>query len=137
MTKTYYQTKQMQVIKDFLLQNKNVHLTALDICNALTNQGISIGTTTVYRQLEKLVQSGDVCKYQIDTKTPACFEYVGTTRQNEMLIHCKCTICNKVFHLNLMDNLKFFENIKKDINFSVDLKHTVLYGTCANCQKED
>lgn len=52
------------------------HVTVSDICKYFKSQGISIGTTTVYRQLDRMVEQGLVAKYVVDGTSSACFEYL-------------------------------------------------------------
>ena len=58
------------------------HVTVNEICEYFKNQGISVGTTTVYRHLEKMVREGVVAKYVVDGTSSACFEYTGESPRN-------------------------------------------------------
>ena len=63
MGKLQYRTKQMTELLTFLESVKGRHVTVNEICDALAQKGIAIGTTTVYRHLERLVP-GDVVHRQ-------------------------------------------------------------------------
>ena len=54
-TKAPYQTKQMKQILSYLQTVEGTHVTVADVCCYFKEQGITIGTTTVYRNLEKMV----------------------------------------------------------------------------------
>lgn len=63
-TKAHYQTKQMKQILAYLQTIEGTHVTAADVCSYFKEQGINVGTTTVYRNLEKMVGAGTGCKIQ-------------------------------------------------------------------------
>ena len=65
-TKAPYQTKQMKQILAYLQTIEGTHVTAADVCSYFKEQGINVGTTTVYRNLEKMVEQGLVAKYNVD-----------------------------------------------------------------------
>lgn len=77
MGKLQYRTKQMTELLTFLESVQGRHVTVNEICDALAQKGIAIGTTTVYRHLERLVEDGTVAKYVVDGTSSACFEYMG------------------------------------------------------------
>lgn len=61
--KSQYKTRQHMEILSYLEQTNGEHITVNDICNHFREQGKNIGTTTVYRQLEHMVDEGIVQKY--------------------------------------------------------------------------
>ena len=100
MTKAPYKTKQMTEILTFLKSVQGRHVTVNEICDFFREKGISVGTTTIYRQLEKMVKEGLVAKYVIDGSSSACFEYIGDHgEEHENCYHCKCEKCGKLIHL--------------------------------------
>ena len=91
-TKAPYQTKQMKQILSYLQTVEGTHVTVADVCCFFKEQGITIGTTTVYRNLEKMVEQGMVAKYNVDGTSSACFEYLGAEEHchKTSCFHCKC-----------------------------------------------
>lgn len=55
MEKTKYKTKQMAELLNFLRSVQGSHVTVNDICDYFQEKGIAVGSTTVYRHLEKMV----------------------------------------------------------------------------------
>ena len=53
-SKAPYQTKQMAQLLSYLRTVEGTHVTVADVCLHFKEQGITIGTTTVYRNLEKM-----------------------------------------------------------------------------------
>ena len=60
-----YQTKQLTQLTEYLKRFEGQHVTAAEICEGLQKQGVSMGTATVYRNLERLVSQGVVAKYTL------------------------------------------------------------------------
>ena len=51
MTKAPYKTKQMTEILTFLKSVQGRHVTVNEICDFFREKGISVGTTTIYREV--------------------------------------------------------------------------------------
>lgn len=136
-TKNQYRTKQHKEMLSFLETQREKHLTVNDICTYFQKQGKPIGVTTVYRQLERMVDDGVVKKYTIDNNTPACFEYVGT-QENAMessCFHCKCDQCGKLIHLECDELAEVQKHLLIHHGFQVNPLRTVIYGICEECRK--
>lgn len=137
--KAKYKTRQREELLAFLASTPGRHFTAADICNHFKEVDIPIGTTTVYRQMEKFVDQGIVKKYIIDGNSPACFEYIGDGQSGDQdrSFHCKCGKCGDVIHLRCRELSAVVEDhLKEHHGFDVDLARTVFYGLCENCMKE-
>ena len=112
-TKAPYQTKQMKQILAYLQTIEGPHVTAADVCSYFKEQGINVGTTTVYRNLEKMVEQGLVAKYNVDGTSSACFEYLGAEEHCHKMscFHCKCEKCGKLIHLHCEDVVKLEQHL--------------------------
>lgn len=129
-----YSTKHNDELISYLKEHKNEHLTVSQIFNGLTESGVSIGYSTVYRQIEKLVESKSVIKYVIDNTSSACFEYIGDESEpDESVYHLKCESCGKIIHLTCNEINEFENHICAHHNFTVDPTKTVFYGICGSC----
>jgi len=109
-----------------------------EICDFFREKGISVGTTTIYRHLEKMVKEGLVAKYVIDGSSSACFEYIGDHGEEyENCYHCKCEKCGKLIHLqcNEIESLK--QHMQQHHDFQMDPHRTVFYGICGECSKKE
>ena len=124
LAKAPYKTKQMTELLTFLKSVQGSHVTVNDICEYFQKKGISIGTTTVYRHLEKMVGEGLVAKYVVDGTSSACFEYMGShEKENQM-------VC---YHCNEVESLK--QHMMEHHGFEMDSLRTVFYGICSECKK--
>lgn len=134
-----YKTKQMSEVLAFLESRKGEHVTAGDVCEHFKSADISIGTTTVYRNLERLVEEGLVAKYVVDGTTSACFEYVGeaVTEKKTPCYHCKCEKCGKLIHLRCDEVDGLIRHMREHHGFEMDPLRTVFYGLCPDCQAKE
>ena len=99
--KIQYKTKNKQLLLEYLRETAGRHVTVQDICDHFKAQGQSMGTTTVYRQLERMVEEGSVHKYFVEGSNAAYFEYVDHNHCGEhACFHCKCEKCGELIHLH-------------------------------------
>ena len=80
MAKARYKTKQMTELHTFLQSVQGQHVTVQEIREYFKDREIAVGTTTIYRQLEKMVKEGLVEKYVVEGTNSACFEYIERVR---------------------------------------------------------
>ena len=135
--KTIYRTKQRERLLAYLQSVEGKHITAAEVYRYFHNGGTEISQSTVYRQLERLVDEGLLNKYIIDAGTPACFEYVGTHShaQSSVCFHCKCVQCGKLIHLHCEELEAIGGHLRSEHGFALDPQRTVLWGLCESCQK--
>ena len=133
-SKAKYKTKQREMLLGYFETVPGIHVTAADVCDYLKAQGASIGQSTVYRQLENLVDEGIIKKYIIDGNSPACFEYVDRQMTcGEECFHCKCEKCGKLIHLHCEELVQIRSHLKEEHHFTLDPLRTVFYGLCEDC----
>ena len=135
-TKAPYQTKQMKQILAYLQTIEGTHVTAADVCSYFKEQGINVGTTTVYRNLEKMVEQGLVAKYNVDGTSSACFEYLGAEEHCHKIscFHCKCEKCGKLIHLHCEDVVKLEQHLMDSHGFRMDPCRTVFMESVKNAE---
>ena len=135
-----YKTKHSDEVISFLGTTKGEHFTAADVIDHFRSQGSRIGAATVYRQLDKLVASGTVAKYILDSSGSACYEYLGGSeechRESGRCYHLKCTVCGKIIHLHspALDNVT--RAIAEENGFDIDYIRTVFCGICSDCRNK-
>lgn len=127
--KNDYETKQKSAVLDYLISCRDRHVTAAQVASALKEKNIKIGTATVYRRLDKLVNSGEVKKYITDDC--ACYQYAGEACKNHF--HLKCTNCGTLFHVDCDFLSSLAPHILEHHKFKVDNFRTVMYGLCEKC----
>lgn len=126
-----YNTKNRELLRSYLRDCVGQHVTVQDICDHFRGQ---MGTTTVYRQLERMVEEGLVHKYLLDGAGAAYFEYVDQDHCGEQTcFHCKCEKCGKLMHLHCEELQSIQSHIMAHHGFRLDSMKTVFYGVCEQC----
>ncbi len=133
--RTKYNTKQREILLDYFETVPGTHVTAGDVYEYLRSKGTSIAQSTVYRQLQSLVDEGVIRKYIIDRDTPACFEYVRPENNEETqpFFHCKCEKCGKLIHLSCKELTEMESFLRTEHHFKLNAVRTVFYGLCERC----
>ena len=139
MLKAQYKTKQMTELLTYLQSVQGSHVTVSDICDYFAARGIAVGTTTVYRHLEKMVHEGIVVKYVVDGTSSACFEYIGEHEEekNTSCYHCKCEKCGKLIHLQCSEVAGLKQHMMEHHGFEMNPLRTVFYGICSECRQKE
>lgn len=138
--KVKYRTRQREELLEYLETVPGVHITVNDVCEYFRSIGRPIGTTTVYRQMESLVDEGLLGKYIIDGMTPACFEYMpehANETQHATCFHCKCDRCGKLIHLHCGELEEIQHHLLEEHGFRLNPRRTVFYGICETCAEEE
>ena len=134
-TSNGYKTKQRDLILNYFIENKSKHVTAEDIVIHLNNEGTSVGKSTVYRCLDKLMEQGAIRKYIIEEGIGACYQYQDENNDCEEHFHLKCIDCGRLIHLQCDYLAEADEHILHHHNFRIDNRKTVLYGHCGKCHQ--
>ena len=129
-----YQTKQREAILSHIASLQDSHFTAAQIAEHFAKSQNPVGLTTIYRHLEKLVESGIVRKYSMDGVSGACFQYMGTSEDCGEHFHLKCDNCGELLHFSCALMGEMHRHISDDHDFKVNAMKTVFYGTCGRCR---
>lgn len=134
-TRSRYQTEQRRQVTEYLAAHSDKYQTVDEIYNALKNAGSSIGRTTVYRTLEHLSDEGSVAKV-IGTRGGSAY-YKTLDGHEENQGQLLCLECGRAFSLDCSMLESFSQHVHEHHGFVVDEQHTVLCGTCKDCQKKE
>ena len=127
-----YKTKGALAVRQLMEKTHQAHVTAEEVHRRLEREGVRMGLTTVYRQLERLVEEGAVRKIYGD-RSGFCYQLAGDACREHY--HMVCTACGKLAHLDCDVAEGLFRHITEHHGFAVDLGRTVLYGSCADCRR--
>lgn len=130
MEKQKYQTKQSKQVLAFLQERAGEHTTAQEVCDYFKKQEEPISAATVYRQLDRLAQEGELLKFTTDSAV--CYEFQPSDVQAP--IHCKCEVCGDLLHLVCDEFQELEQHISNHHQFKISSQKTVLYGVCEACQ---
>ncbi len=128
-----YTTKQRTLLSEFLQSHAHSHVSMRDILDF--SRMHAIGTATVYRYLDKLVQEGKLCKYSTDSHAgDACFQWRDSDCR---LYHFVCNDCGKCFHVECPQLQAVHAHISEHHAFQLHLEKTVFRGRCAACAEKE
>ncbi|MCL1815164.1 MAG: transcriptional repressor [Treponema sp.] len=129
---SHYQTRQGELILDYLGSLGGSHVTAGNIAGHFERLKPPIGKTTVYRHLEKLAAAGKIRRYFL-AGTSACYQYIAGSGECKNHFHLKCETCGELFHLDcgLLEDVA--DHVRKKHRFAINSLKTVFYGTCKRC----
>ena len=128
-------TKQKEIIINFLKENKDRHFTSEDILLELRKQSEEISQATIYRNLSELVKEGELRKYISDVAKKACFQYVDNVNKCSKHYHLICDECGSIIHFEGTELQKLKDKILGQNKFEVNLEKVVLYGKCEKCKE--
>ncbi len=130
-----YHTRQKAAVLACFVKHPNDHFTAESLAELLREEGVIIGKTTVYRTLDKLVESGMVRKFTAAASDSACYQYAGEDHAScATHFHLKCLVCGTLFHVDCEHLAELGEHLQSEHGFTVDYSQTVLYGICSACR---
>ncbi len=106
------------------------HATADEIYEELAKEHPSISRGTVYRNLQRLCETGQVRKREIPGAADR-FDHVCSDHY-----HVRCVQCGRVFDMD-MDYVADMEKSIGDLHGFVLLGHDIVFkGICPECQKK-
>ena len=130
-TRAAYRTRQKEELAKLLAAVSGRHLTVADTCALLRRRRKPVGTTTVYRQLEKMVEEGTVLKHVTDTAEPATFEFIGTADCHDPVgFHCKC---ERLIHVECEALRAAEEHVRRRHGFAINVRRPVFHRVCDGC----
>ncbi len=132
--RTTYHTRQQKEILGYLRSTPGQHHTVAQIRDYFSQCGQPIGTTTIYRQLERFVEEGAVRKYMLETGDSACYEYEEKAASCSSHFHCKCEKCGRLIHLDCDELQEIRNHLLKEHGFAWNSGRTVFYGVCSQCR---
>lgn len=89
----------------------------------------TIGQATVYRNINKLVASGEIKKLSINDELD---RYDGDLNTH---YHFICTSCNKIIDIFDVDIVIPNEEINDNYDINIESNDVILYGKCKDCFK--
>jgi Fur family ferric uptake transcriptional regulator len=119
-----------QIILKTLAQDQS-HLTAKQIYERIQENLPAVNPSTVYRALERLAEAGQVSVSDMGVGA-AVYEAVG----DEPHHHLVCQNCGKVMTIHHETVQTLFDAIAQTHDFQVMTNHLILFGYCAQCQKD-
>lgn len=123
-------TMQRQILLEELKRAKNYHPTACELYELMRKRLPRVGLGTVYRNLEKLAESGAIVKLEVG----------GSQKRfdadTEPHYHIRCAHCNKVENIDVDVVQNIVEAAAKKTNYNIIGHHIEFSGECPDCQRK-
>lgn len=126
-----YSTKQQQAVMQCLLNSGQECMTVVELADQLRRSGNPVGIATIYRQLEKLEQSGHI--HKLVTEEGAFYQYCSRDDGAQGCFLLKCEGCGRVLHLDCARLVPLYDHLEREHHFTVNPHKTVFTGLCASC----
>lgn len=124
-------SKQREVVKNIVLKACD-HPTAEEVLDRARKHIPNIGVSTVYRNLNTLVEMGEIRRVHIPGH-PERFDPRMAAHA-----HAVCTNCKKVYDLLPKDDLSYLSSICSEVElpdgFAPQSCDVFFYGECCDCQ---
>ncbi|MDD6101934.1 MAG: transcriptional repressor [Clostridiales bacterium] len=128
-----YNTKCKSVIAAYLENNSERRVSVSDILNYLEDCGCSANRTTVYRNLEKMSEAGQIIRYKTSDRDSAVYQCVTKHDDCHNHLHLQCEKCGRIIHLECDFMDKIAGHLFEDHGFRIKCEGSVLLGTCREC----
>ncbi len=126
-----YNTKQRDVLLQYLSVHAHESLTAQEIAQDLEDMQIS--RSAVYRNLSRLVKDGILKKSASEEGRNAVYRFISAEHCHGKL-HMTCRSCGVTMHLTQDETDRLVNFLEAQEGFELTPSETVLYGQCKNCR---
>ena len=131
-----YKTKAKECIIEFLKKHEDKSFTAKDIYNEIVNSGNNINIATIYRNIDALVEKGQLLKTKDSQSDSTTYQYVEDPFECHHHLHIQCKNCGKIAHVDgkEFDELAYF--IENKLGYTLECGQSKLLGFCKECSKK-
>ncbi|NLL77210.1 MAG: transcriptional repressor [Clostridiales bacterium] len=129
-----YNTKSKAAIMKYLQSNKEHVFCAADVYSYMQKNAIQVNLATIYRNLDKLTDTGILLKYKTPEDESCMYQYVEPNANCREHIHMQCRVCGKIFHLECDFMKEVTEHLLGHHGFVLECEGSVLTGQCKDCR---
>ncbi len=134
--KNVYKTKARQHISDYMKTNADKRLTAREIYNYLANEVEGVNRTTVYRNLDRMCENGELLRFKEPNQESWYYQYSEGHNHCDEHMHAQCSECGRIFHLEESFVKEFEDKLYATYGLDLDVAGTVVIGRCTDCIKK-
>lgn len=114
-----------------IIKDNHYHLSAISVYNEARKIIPNISLGTVYRNLNNLVDSGQISYIKLANDDNR-FDCTVTSHS-----HLHCVKCNNLYDISNDLLTDFKDKICKSLNHEIILNSLVFEGVCSQCRKEE
>ena len=129
-----YMTRQQQAVLQCIEASPDGRATAMELMQRLRQSGQTVGLSTVYRQLERLVAQG--CVHKLLTDDGACYQYCDKTRHKDCFL-LQCEGCGAIFHMDCSHLGELYTHLLESHGFRVDIKNDSMFAVAEAYNAEE
>ncbi len=130
-----YNTSQKQELLNYLVSHADKQYTVEELTNRINESDSiekTVGKSTVYRLINKMLDEGIVRRTVKGNSRQFLYQYAAAESCKSHL-HMKCRECGKILHMDDKESKNLMEILQETSKFSLDLKDTLLLGSCDKC----
>lgn len=129
-----YQTRCRTSIIEYCEAHQEQRFSASDINEYLKEKGDVINLATIYRNLDKMMESGNLIKYKSAEDDRALYQYVKPESDCGHHLHMQCRKCSKIIHMECDFMDEFSKSVEKAYGFNIECKNSLITGICEECK---
>ncbi len=133
--KSTYKTKAREVIIAYLKEHHEQRITAREIFEALRMRDIEVNRTTVYRNLDRLCETGELMRFKEPNRDAWYYQYSAEHEHCDRHMHAQCSVCGQIFHIDKPFAEEFGKGMLKEYGFEIDPAKTIIIGKCSKCRR--
>jgi len=130
-----YNTKSKEAIKEYLKLHKEHSFSAYDVNKYMQENGLQINLATIYRNLDKLTECGEIMKYKTAEQDCCRYQCAKPHAQCHEHLHMQCRECGKILHMECQFMDEITNHLYKHHEFTLECNGSVLMGICGECKK--
>lgn len=132
--KSTYKTKAREEIMAYLKEHTEQRFTAREIFEAVSGHEDGINRTTVYRNLDRLCETGDLLKFKEPNQDSWYYQYSSDHDHCDEHMHAQCSECGRIFHLEKSFADTFEKKVLNEYGLMIDPSKTIIIGKCDKCR---
>ena len=128
-----YNTRQRREMMQYLSGHGREHYSVDGFVEAMKQEGVAVGKTTVYRFLESLAEQGKARKYLSAQGDVSFYQYLEDDSDCDAHFHLLCARCGELYHVECAYMGELTRHVFAAHGFEIDPRQTVLMGICGKC----
>lgn len=130
-----YKTRISQAIEAFAAERQDRGFCAADVSVYLDKNGIDANTTTVYRNLDRMVTQDKLIKYQSADGGSSMYRMEKADHSCHEHLHMQCVKCGRVIHIDRDTMNHIAKGVQERYGFMIDCDRSSICGICKDCQR--
>lgn len=132
-----YHTKTTDLISQFIQSKMEHGFTAGELSAFLKEHGVNVNKTTVYRNLDKMTESGKLIKHKSMLSEGFIYQSAEEEKHCAEHIHFQCCKCGSVIHLSDDKTSEYLKSISEELGLHINLTLSSLNGICQKCRSQE